>query len=248
MHARKRDVTANSSLSFVFETPINLSKKHKFLTETSFDLTGKEVQSVRSSQKASSTPISHVQQAVICDPNEIDLNDSLGEEMLFDNIVNENLAELAAKDWWDMAWEISCLSCHLENVAKLTYNKSTCSECGEQKCVGKSCCSKITSKKRFFVKINERFADCSDCHSETISLPCCDQFQAKIQVPENIWDCDQCSKYSATCSCKQASLLPSKPMGWKCDIFNCANFIVNCDCSRVIIHGLKLSYRCQCDF
>ena len=37
-------------------------------------------------------------------------------------------------------------------------------------------------------------------------------------------------------------------MRWKCDNFNCANFIVNCDCSRVIIHDLKSSYRCPCGF
>ena len=37
-------------------------------------------------------------------------------------------------------------------------------------------------------------------------------------------------------------------MRWKCDNFNCANFIVNCDCSRVIIHDLKSSYRCPCVF
>ena len=37
--------------------------------------------------KVCSTPTLQVQQAVICDANEIDLNDSLGEEMRYDNTV-----------------------------------------------------------------------------------------------------------------------------------------------------------------
>ena len=249
MHAQKRDAVANSSLPFVSEAPINLSKKRKLLAEARVDLTSEEIRSVRLFDKVCcSTPTLQTQQAVICDAIEIDLNDSLGEEMRSDNMVNENLAVLPTEDRWDMACEISCLSCHSKNDAKVSDNKLTCRECEEQQYVAKPCCSDITSRERFSLKFNERYADCSICHSEMIRLPCCDQFQPKMQVSENIWDCVQCSKYSVTCSCKQVSLLPSKSMRWKCDNFNCANFIVNCDCSRVIIHDLKSSYRCPCGF
>ena len=47
MHAQKRDAVANSSLPFVSETPINLSKKRKLFAEPRVDLTGEEIQSVR---------------------------------------------------------------------------------------------------------------------------------------------------------------------------------------------------------
>ena len=127
---------------------------------------------------------------MICDINEIDLNDSLGEEMRSDSIVNENLAELPPEDWWGMAWQISCFSFHSKNVAKISDNKLTCRKCEEQQRVAKPCCSDITRGERFSVKFNERYVDCSVCHSEMIRLPCCDQFQAKMQVSENIWDCN----------------------------------------------------------
>ena len=97
MHAQKRDAVANSSLSFVSEGPINLSKKRKLLVEPRVDLTSKEIQSVRLFDKVCcSTPTLQTQQAVICDSIEIDLNDSLGlgEEMRSDNMMNENLAVL----------------------------------------------------------------------------------------------------------------------------------------------------------
>ena len=221
MHAQKRDAVANSSLPFVSKAPINLSKKRKLLAEARVDLTSKEIQSVHSFDKVCcSTPTLQTQQAVICDSIEIDLNDSLGEEMRSDDMVNENLAVLPTEDWWDMACQISCLSCHSKNDAKVSDNKLTCRECEEQQYVAKPCCSDITSRERFSVKFNERYAECSICHSEMIRLPCCNHFQPKMQVSENIWNCVQCSKYSVTCSCKQVSLLPSKSMRWKCDNFN----------------------------
>ena len=51
------------------------------------------------------------------------LTNSLGEEMNSDNIVTENLAELPAEDWCYMDCLIYRLSCHSENVAKITDNK-----------------------------------------------------------------------------------------------------------------------------
>ena len=66
---------------------------------------------------------------MICDANEIELNDSLGKEMRSDSIVDENLAALPTEDWWDMACQISCLSCHSKNIPKITNNKLTCREC-----------------------------------------------------------------------------------------------------------------------
>ena len=100
MLAPKRDAVANSYLPYVSEAPINLSKKRKLLTETGVDLTGEKIQRVRLFDKTCrSTPTLQAQQTVICDANKIDLNDNLGEEMRFDNIVNENLAELPTKDW-----------------------------------------------------------------------------------------------------------------------------------------------------
>ena len=99
MQAQKRDAVANSSLPFVSEAPINLSKKRKFLAEPRVDLTSEEIQSVRLFDKVCcSTPTIQTQQAVICDSIEIDLNDSLGEEMRSDNTVNENLAVLPTED------------------------------------------------------------------------------------------------------------------------------------------------------
>ena len=128
----------------------------------------KEVQSVYLSDNACSTPTLPEQGAVICDANEIDLNDNLGEEMRSDNIVNENLVQLPTEHSWIMACQISCLSCRSENLVKITDIELACSECGEQQCAAKPCCSDITSRERFSVKINERNADCSDCHSEMI--------------------------------------------------------------------------------
>ena len=52
----------------------------------------------RRSAKLGNTPTIQAQQAVICDANKIDSNDSLGEEMPFDNIVNKNLAELPTEE------------------------------------------------------------------------------------------------------------------------------------------------------
>ena len=100
--------------------------------------------------------------------------------MRSDNMVNENLAVLLTDGWWDMACQISCLSCHTKNDEKISDNKLTCRECEEQQYVAKPCCSNITSRERFFVKFNERYADCSICRPEMIRLPCCDQFQPKI--------------------------------------------------------------------
>ena len=82
--------------------------------------------------RAQQTMIMRAQQTMISDSNEIDLIDSLGEEMLSDNIATKNLTELLTEDRWDMACQISCLSCHSENVAKITHNKMTCSECEDQ--------------------------------------------------------------------------------------------------------------------
>ena len=132
--------------------------------------------------------------------------------MRSDNMVNENLAVLPTENWWDMDCQISCLSCHSKNDEKISNNKLKCRECEEQQYVAKPCCLDITSRERFSVKFNKCYADCFICHSDMIRLPCCDQFQPKMQVSENIWDCVQCSKYSVTCSCKQVSLLPSKSM------------------------------------
>ena len=90
----------NSSLPFVSGALANLSKKRKLFTEPRVDLTGKEIRSVRLFNKpCCSTPTLQTQQTVICDANEIDLNDSLGEEIRSDNVVNENLAELPIEDW-----------------------------------------------------------------------------------------------------------------------------------------------------
>ena len=98
-HAQKRDAVVNSFLPFVSDASINLSKKRMLLTEPRFDLTGKEIQSVRLFDKACcSPPTLQTQQKVICNAKEIDFNDSLGEEMRSDNIVNENLEELSTED------------------------------------------------------------------------------------------------------------------------------------------------------
>ena len=113
MHAQKKDAVSNSSLPFVSEAPINLSKKCNISTEPRVELSGEEIRSVRFFDKVyCSTPTLQTQQAMIYDVNEIDLNDSLGEEMRSDNIVNENSTELPTEDWWDMACQISCLPCH----------------------------------------------------------------------------------------------------------------------------------------
>ena len=55
------------------------------MTEPCADLTDKEIQSVSLFDKACSTPTLQTQQAVNCDANEIDLNNSLSEEMRSDN-------------------------------------------------------------------------------------------------------------------------------------------------------------------
>ena len=74
----------------------------------------------------------------------------------------------------------------LKKLSRIFDNKLTFKECKEQQYVVKPCCSDITSRERFSVEFNERYADCSVCHSEMIRLSCCDQFQPKIQVSENI--------------------------------------------------------------
>ena len=40
---------------------------------------------------------------------------------------------------------------------------------------------------RLYVKINERYSNCSDCYSEMISLPRCNQFLLKLQVLESTY-------------------------------------------------------------
>ena len=65
MHAQERDAVVNPSLLFACYG----------LTEPRVDLTGEEIQSVRLFDKASSTTTLQTQQAVICDANEINLND-----------------------------------------------------------------------------------------------------------------------------------------------------------------------------
>ena len=52
----------------------------------------------RSAKLGGNTPTVQAQQAVICDSNKIDSNDSLGEEMRSDNIINKNLAELPTEE------------------------------------------------------------------------------------------------------------------------------------------------------
>ena len=74
--------------------------------------------------------------------------------MRSNNIVNENFAELPIEDWWDMTCQIAGLSRHSENVAKVTNNTLTCKECEEQQNVAKPCCSDITIRERFSVKID----------------------------------------------------------------------------------------------
>ena len=60
-----------------------VKKKRKLLAEPPVDLPGEEIQSVRHFDKVCcSTPTLLTQQAVICDSNEIDLNDSLGQWFL----------------------------------------------------------------------------------------------------------------------------------------------------------------------
>ena len=114
---------------------------------------------------------------MICDANETDLNDNLKEEMCSDSIVTKNLQELPTKDWWNMVCQISCLSCHSENVAKITDNKMIKMHVAN---VAKPFSLDITSSKRISVKINERYADCSVCNGEMIRLISCDPFPPKI--------------------------------------------------------------------
>ena len=62
------------------------------------DLTGEEIQSACLFDKACcSTPTLQTQQTVICDANESDLNDSLGEEMRSKNIIYQALDKLFIK-------------------------------------------------------------------------------------------------------------------------------------------------------
>ena len=84
MHAQKRDAAANSYLPFVSEAPTNLSKKRKLLTEPRVDIPGKEIESAHLFDKACNAPTLETQEAEIYDANEIDLNNSLGEEMRSD--------------------------------------------------------------------------------------------------------------------------------------------------------------------
>ena len=147
-----------------------------------------------------------------------------------------------------MACQVACCKCDLDNTVQETDSKMTCSDCAEEQFVARPCCVATSSSERFTVPVSEPFIQCARCHVEMVRLPCCEQYQPKMQLTKNIFDCIQCSKYSIACTCRNISAMPPKTMSLKCKKFNCSNFIVHCNCGRITLQELKSPYRCSCGF
>ena len=79
-------------------------------------------------------------------------------------------------------------------------------------------------------------------------MPCCEKFQPKVKLDNNIFECVKCSKYAISCVCNAINNLPTKAISWKCKNFECPAFIVHCNCGRVTFQDLKSSYRCLCGY
>ena len=79
-------------------------------------------------------------------------------------------------------------------------------------------------------------------------MPCCEKFQPKMKLDNNIFECVQCSKYAISCVCNAINNLPTKAISWKCKNFECPAFIVHCNCGRVTFQDLKSLYRCLCSY
>ena len=133
-----------------------------------------------------------------------------------------------SQDWWQIC----------------QYSK----ECDEEQYVVQPCCSDKCSVERFAVRYRDNYVDCALRKSEMMRMPCCEKFQPKVKLDNNIFECVKCSKYAISCVCNAINNLPTKAISWKCKNFEFPAFIVHCNCGRVTFQDLKSPYRCHCGF
>ena len=210
--------------------PVNLSKKRKFNEEPIFEYdTASQMDEDTASQKEGQSNCS--------DCNSSQMNVGKGthetanknnattpdrpeesESRVVDDNCQNNQTDEGAQNWWHVSCQLSCYNCKADIMVADSAKQVTC-VCGEDQYVARPCCVDADSTHRFAVKLRELYTDCCICKSEMVRLPCCQNFQPKMQLSDNILDCVECSKYSIVCVCKNVNILPPKATSWKCGNF-----------------------------
>ena len=93
-----------------------------------------------------------------------------------------------SQDWWQIC-QYTCLSCIAENITEQSAVKACCKECDEEQNVAQPYCSDKCSIERFAVRYRDNYNDYALCKSETIKMPCCEIFQPKMKLDNNIFKC-----------------------------------------------------------
>ena len=78
-------------------------------------------------------------------------------------------------------------------------------------------------------------------------MPCCEKFQPKVKLDNNIFECAQCSKYAISCVCNAINNLPTKAISWKCKNFD-KNFQVIKRTKKVQVSRLNKKMLSQIKF
>ena len=243
------------------ERPVNLSKKRKLArTDSNVDLTNLQDEVARNYTISSDKPDCSQQfnsgnrnmQSRHGDSNNLEKDVLEKNNDIF--VCDENSSNTMlqsqdqnSQDWWQIC-QYTCLSCKAENIIEQSTFKACCKECDEEQYVVQPCCSEKCSVERFAVRYRDNYVDCALCKSEMMRMPCCEKFQPKIKLDNNIFECVQCSKYAISCVCNAIINLPAKAISWKCKNLECPAFIVHCNCGRVTFQDLKSPYCCLCGY